>query len=386
MSPDEKVNESSSGSPAANNIDVEAAPHTANALVEDGQNSLARSLKSRTCLLISSATALSRGGPASMLLAYSFVGLLVLNIMSALGEMAVFMPMDQGFGGYASRLVDPAFGYVTICLVFATGMNYFLKYVVLLANNLTASGRFMPVQYFGEVEFFIACIKTVTIMGLMILCLVIDLGGSPQGRLGFRYWKNPGAFKKYLETGPTGRFLGFWGSVANAAFAYMGSEMVGITFGEATQPWKTIPKAINAAFGRITIFLCWGRTSPFVVAIVDSGISTLPHIINGCLLVFVLSAANTDIYVASLNIDSGSARVFEYFVSLSTILGLLNWVSILVTHLFFQKGMEAREVSRDDLPFSGHFQKARAQITLFFTVLILLTSGEYRRQQYAMLH
>lgn len=65
-----------------------------------------------TGLLISSGTALSRGGPASMLIAYSFVGLLVLNIMSALGEMTVFMPMDQGFGGYASRLVDPAFGYV----------------------------------------------------------------------------------------------------------------------------------------------------------------------------------------------------------------------------------------------------------------------------------
>ena len=65
-----------------------------------------------TGLLISSGTALSRGGPASMLIAYSFVGLLVLNIMSALGEMTVFMPMDQGFGGYASRLADPAFGYV----------------------------------------------------------------------------------------------------------------------------------------------------------------------------------------------------------------------------------------------------------------------------------
>ncbi|KAE8370239.1 hypothetical protein BDV27DRAFT_140674 [Aspergillus caelatus] len=366
MSPDEKVNESSSGSPAANNIDVEAAPHTANALVEDVPNMLgcfpfAGAIE--TGLLISSATALSRGGPASMLLAYSFVGLLVLNIMSALGEMAVFMPMDQGFGGYASRLVDPAFGYVTICLVFATGMNYFLKYVVLLANNLTASGRFMPVQYFGEVEFFIACIKTVTIMGLMILCLVIDLGGSPQGRLGIRYWKNPGAFKKYLETGPTGRFLGFWGSVANAAFAYMGSEMVGLVVPSSNIRLIDATKADTGA-----------GASPFVVAIVDSGISTLPHIINGCLLVFVLSATNTDIYVASLDIDSGSARVFEYFVSLSTILGLLNW------------GMEAQEVSRDDLPFSGHFQKARAQITLFFTVLILLTSGEYRRQQYAMLH
>lgn len=184
---------------------------------------------------------------------------------------------------------------------FATGMNYFLKYVVLLANNLTASGivmqywlpdinvavwvvsfaviiifinvrstlfsmrrmltgfsQFMPVQYFGEIEFGAACIKTVTIVGLMILCLVIDLGGSQQGRIGFRYWKNPGAFKEYLDTGSTGRFLGFWDSVTNAAFAYMGSEMVGMTFGEATQPWKTIPKAVNATFWRITFFYVGG--------------------------------------------------------------------------------------------------------------------------------
>ncbi|BCS19682.1 uncharacterized protein APUU_20114A [Aspergillus puulaauensis] len=466
MLSNEKHNASPNRSPA--DPDVEVALHTANPNVENG--ALKRGLKSRhvgmfsiagaigTGILISSGTALSRGGPASMLIAYSFVGLLVLNIMSALGEMAVFMPMDQGFGGYASRLVDPAFG-------FATGMNYFLKYVVLLANNLTASAivmqywlpdinvavwvvsfaviiimiNFMPVQYFGEIEFVAACIKTVTIVGLMILCLVIDLGGSPQGRIGFRYWKNPGAFKEYLDTGSTGRFLGFWVSVTNAAFAYMGSEMVGMTFGEASQPWKTIPKAVNATFWRITFFyvggvFCLGLVvsssnnrlidatkadtgagaSPFVVAIVDSGIPVLPHIINGCLLVFVLSAANTDIYVASrtlyglakdgyapalfkftkgsipifalaaasaffllalLNINSGSAVVFGYLVSLSTILGLLNWVSILVTYLFFHQGMKAQEISREDLPFSGHFQKTRAQMTLFFTVVIIFTSG-----------
>lgn len=120
MPSDEKPNASPERSPA--DLGVEVALHTANPDVENG--SLNRGLKSRhvgmfsiagaigTGLLISSGTALSRGGPGSMLIAYSFVGLLVLNIMSALGEMAVFMPMDQGFGGYASRLVDPAFGYV----------------------------------------------------------------------------------------------------------------------------------------------------------------------------------------------------------------------------------------------------------------------------------
>jgi amino acid permease len=33
------------------------------------------------------------------------------------------------------------------------------------------------------------------ITGLIIVGLVIDLGGGPDGdRRGFRYWKNPGAF------------------------------------------------------------------------------------------------------------------------------------------------------------------------------------------------
>jgi amino acid transporter len=52
---------------------------------------------------------LARGGPGSMLIAYAAVDLLVLNIMSAFGEMAAHMPMDKGFSGYAARLVDPAF-------------------------------------------------------------------------------------------------------------------------------------------------------------------------------------------------------------------------------------------------------------------------------------
>lgn len=104
------------------NPDIEAGPHDNVADPHNGSKSLQRGLKSRhvgmfsiagaigTGLLIGSGTALSRGGPGSMFIAYSFVGMLVLNIMSALGEMAVYMPMDQGFGGYASRLVDPAFG------------------------------------------------------------------------------------------------------------------------------------------------------------------------------------------------------------------------------------------------------------------------------------
>lgn len=65
-----------------------------------------------TGLIIGSGTGLTRGGPASLLLAYIFIGACVFFVMTALGEMAAFLPMSKGFSGYATRMVDPALGYV----------------------------------------------------------------------------------------------------------------------------------------------------------------------------------------------------------------------------------------------------------------------------------
>lgn len=42
--------------------------------------------------------------------------------------------------------------------------------------------------------------------------------------------------------------------------------------------------------------------SPFVVAVKLAGINTLPGFLNGCILLFVFSAANTDLYIASRTI------------------------------------------------------------------------------------
>lgn len=43
--------------------------------------------------------------------------------MVSLGEMSAYLPHKKGFAGYATRFVDPAFG-------FALGWNYLLKYVL----------------------------------------------------------------------------------------------------------------------------------------------------------------------------------------------------------------------------------------------------------------
>lgn len=63
-----------------------------------------------TGLTIGSGTGLVRGGPASLLIAYSLIGAVVFFIMTAVGEMATMLPSDKGFAGYATRFVDPALG------------------------------------------------------------------------------------------------------------------------------------------------------------------------------------------------------------------------------------------------------------------------------------
>ncbi len=64
-----------------------------------------------TGLIIGTGVALSRAGPASMLISYSMVGFVVWIVMSALGEMGSWLPLSSGFTGYAARFCDPALGF-----------------------------------------------------------------------------------------------------------------------------------------------------------------------------------------------------------------------------------------------------------------------------------
>lgn len=78
--------------------------------------------------------------------------------------------------------------------------------------------------------------------------------------LGFRYWQHPdGPMGIYLKEGSLGIFLGFWWDLinsmipetpihyevtsravmVNALFAYMGTELIGVTVGEAENPRKS---------------------------------------------------------------------------------------------------------------------------------------------------
>lgn len=182
------------------------------------------------------------------------------------------------------------------------------------------------VTVYGEAEFIFSSIKIVTIVGLLTLSLIIDLGGGPdRDRRGFRYWNNPGAMNEYVGTGDKGRFLGWFSTLVNAAFSFTGVETVACAAGEAADPRRNVPKAVRRVFWRILFFYVLGSlaigvlvpfndnrlltaqkddapgaaASPWVIAIYRAGIPALPSIINAVILTAATSSANAFLYTGS---------------------------------------------------------------------------------------
>lgn len=137
---------------------------------------------------------------------------------------------------------------------FCTALVYLCKYLILSPNQIVAGAlvirywnakinsaawvtiliafvvaiNCLGIKWFGEVEFWLSFIKILTLTGLLLLGLIIDLGGVPgQERLGFHFWKDGRAFKNYpkIVGGSLGKFTGFVNALVLALFAYMGTEL-----------------------------------------------------------------------------------------------------------------------------------------------------------------
>jgi amino acid transporter len=60
---------------------------------------------------VTSGAALSTGGPASLVIAFIIIGILMFCTMQALGELAVTFPVAGSFSAYSTRFLDPAWGF-----------------------------------------------------------------------------------------------------------------------------------------------------------------------------------------------------------------------------------------------------------------------------------
>lgn len=230
----------------------------------------------------------------------------------------------------------------------------------------------LPVNFYGELEFWFSSIKVLTVIGFMIFSICMNAGVGKEGYLGFRYWVDPGPFVAYEGVHPdsVAKFVGFWSVLIQAGFSYQGTELVGIAAGETENPRKTIPSAIRKTFFRIIFFFVLtvffigivvpssdpnlvssggtdpssnnGNGSPFVIAARRAGVSVLPHLINAVLLTVVLSAANSNVYsgsriVVGLAHEGFAPRFFKkttkggvpyYAVGFTALFGLLGFLNV----------------------------------------------------------
>ncbi|KAI9041706.1 putative arginine transporter [Aspergillus affinis] len=411
-----------------------------------------------TGLFISSGTAIAKAGPVGALIAYLFVGSIVYSVMTSLGEIATYIPIPGAFTSYAARLIDPSLG-------FAMGWIYWFSWASTFALELTATGliiqfwdkdiniaifiaifwvvitlfNFLPVSFYGELEFWFSSIKVLTVVGFMIFAICIDAGAGGRDYIGFHYWVNPGPFSPYEGISPDSKakFVGFWAVLIQAGFSYQGTELVGIAAGETENPRKTVPSAIRKTFYRILFFFVLtiffigllvpytnddlltdgndANSSPFVIAARLAGVKILPSIINAVLLTVVLSAANSNVYSGSriliglaqegfaprwfkkttkqgvpyfgvaftaafgllgfMNVSNAGSTVFNWLLNIAGVAGFITWSSLNACHLAFMRALKARNISRDLLPYKAVWQPWYAWYGLFFNVLIILTQG-----------
>lgn len=292
-----------------------------------------------SALFVSSGSALSTGGPAGILIAWTITGFAIFTTMQSLGELSVAFPVSGGFNLYASRFIDPSVG-------FAVAWNYFIQFLVLLPLELVSGAITMQywnstinadvwvlifyvvvcsinmfgVRAYGETEVLFSAIKVIAIIGFIIVSIVLAAGGGPNGHShGAEYWHNPGAFAN--------GFKGVVSVFVTAAFAYAGVELVGLAAAETENPRKSLPRAIKQVFWRILMFYLVSLTlicflvpynssrllgassvdvtaSPFVIAIEQGGIKGLPHVMNAVILVSVISVASTSVYASSRTLTS----------------------------------------------------------------------------------
>ncbi|KAI8343090.1 amino acid permease/ SLC12A domain-containing protein [Chlamydoabsidia padenii] len=388
---------------------------------------------------------IATAGPAGALIAYIVIGFMVYCIMTTLGEMASLIPVTGSFNHYASRFVDPALG-------FACGWNY----CVTIATELSAAativdwwGPILPdaawsaifmviiiivnllsVKLYGELEYYISMIKILIVLVFIIIAILVSTGAvGGQGPIGFRYWIAPGAFANGA--------VGTVSVLLSAGFSYQGTEVVGITAGEAQNPVKAIPRAISNTFWRIlffyvfTIFLigmCMPynneqlangdgspNTSAFTLIFELAGIQAGAHVINAIVLTAVLSAANAAVYTtartllglahdgnapaflaktnrfgapwiavlvssicgfAACFVSIYSASVaFVWFLSITTVAGFISWWSISFVHLRFRRAYLKQGRDLKDLPYVSPWYPFSGLFPCVLCILIILGQG-----------
>ncbi|SNX81659.1 probable GAP1 - amino acid transport protein [Melanopsichium pennsylvanicum] len=403
-----------------------------------------------TGLFIGSGGALATGGPGFLMVDFILIGIMLLMVVMALGELGAIFPVAGSFAAYSTRFIDPAVG-------FAMAYNYWLQWLIVLPLELVAASivisywdpnetvpkgiwvalfliiitiiNFFGVRGYGEFEFCGSLIKVLAVIGFIIAGIVINVGGGPDGRYyGFKTWDNPGAFHN--------GFKGFSSVFVTAAFSYAGTELIGLAAAETANARKEIPKAAKQIFMRVIIFYVVSllivttlvpydnerlgsgsydaRASPFVIAVANAGIKTLPSIFNAVILVSVLSVGNSAVYAASRTLqamaaigqapsfftyidrqgrpltaviislvfgllgfliysgDNARNTTFNWLLAISGLSTIISWLCICISHARFRQAWARAGHTLEELPWKSPFGVWGSIYGAFFNILVII--------------
>lgn len=382
-----------------------------------------------------------------MLIAYSLIGVMLFCTVQALGEMAVLFPIAGSFSAYSTRFLDPAWG-------FAMGWNYAMQWLVVLPLEIVSAAitvnfwnsqispaawvaifltiiisiNLFGVRGYGEAEFVFSIIKVIAVVGFIVLGIILDIGGgSNGGYIGGKYWHNPGAFHN--------GFKGLCSVFVTAAFAFAGTELVGLAAAETANPRKSLPTAVKQVFWRIALFYIVSLTlvgllvpyndprligssasdakaSPFVIAIQNAGITGLDSVMNVVIMIAVLSVGNSAIYgssrtlaalaeqgqgppifayidqkgrplvaiifasalgfLAFLAASDKEEQAFLWMQALSGLSSIFTWGSICLCHIRFRRAWKKQGHTLDQLAFRSQAGVLGSWVGFLFNVLVLI--------------
>ncbi|MFC7371975.1 amino acid permease [Fictibacillus iocasae] len=398
-----------------------------------------------TGLFLGSGQAIQLAGP-SVIFAYLIVGIALFFLMRALGELLLSKEGYQSFTDIAEDYLGPRAAFVT-------GWTYWFCWIMTAMADVIAVGVYvqywfhipqwvpaivclllllglnlLTVKLFGELEFWFALIKVITILALIVIGVVMLVMGfkTDAGTVSMsNLWDHGGLF----PNGVTGFLLSF----QMVVFAFVGVELVGVAAAETSDPRKNIPSAINKIplrilffyVGALVVLLCinpWTQLnaaeSPFVKTFSLIGIPLAAGIINFVVLTSAASACNSGLfstsrilfslskseqapkvfkkltnnhvpgnalYVSAVVVSVGALlsklipqQAFSIVTTISAICFIWVWSVILISHIKYRK-------NRDDLHKQSAFKAPFAPfinyavLTLFALILLVLLIADATR-------
>ncbi|WP_419250108.1 amino acid permease [Campylobacter fetus] len=405
-----------------------------------------------TGLFVASGNTIATAGPGGALLAYALIGFMVYLFMQSLGEMATYMPVAGSFEEYSARFISPSFG-------FAIGWNYWFNCAITVAAELVAAAIVMKFWFpdvpstlwsalflsviiiinyfssgvFGESEFWFALIKVVTVLAFIILGLAMIFGIMNGHSGGFSNWT------LVSDSGESAPFVNGWFGILAvfmvAGFSFQGTELVAVAAGEAKNPEKSIPKAINAIFWRILLFYIFAiaiigtlvpftdpnllrndetdiAQSPFTMVFNRAGIAFAASVMNAVIFTAIFSAGNSWLYsstrmlyalahsgkapkifgktnkrgvpiyalIATAIIGAacfftsfmGDGSAYSWLINASALAGFITWMGVAWAHYKFRKAYVLQGNDPANLPFRAKWYPLGPTLALIMCAIVII--------------